>query len=592
MIVPMKKLFLIMPAQGAADAMRQVQGLGVLHVEHMQPPQEKSLALLREELALAEAALDVLRQYEPEHASSAAVPAVHAPPEEWRTQAHHLIDLHKRREQLLAYERQMDALLQQWQPWGDFSPEAVKELSGQGVYVRLYQIPQAQRGQVPPELLVREVFVSAGLVHAVIVGLAPFELPFREVALPKTGLARMREKRAEDARLIAWITGELNRSYSERAGFQAARESLSKQIEFAEALGGMEQQGALAYVRGYVPADTVARIQAEARAQGWGILAQDPGEEDSVPVLLKNPRWVTLIAPLFKLLEVVPGYRELDVSLPFLVFFSIFFGIIIGDAGYGLVYLLLTWWVHKKKGSRAADRTPFHLFYVLSTSAVVWGALTGTFFGQSWVAKLGFHGLVPALNDPKVMQTFCFFIGALHLSIAHGWRAVLKAPALQALAEVGWICVLWSVFFFARMLILSDPLPGFAVPLLYAGMALVVLFTSPQKNVLKGIGAGLGTLALSLMNNFTDVVSYVRLFAVGMAGLAIAETGNTMAAGLGAGWAAVVFGSLIIVIGHALNIVLGPISVLVHGVRLNVLEFSGHASVSWSGSAYRPLKKT
>jgi len=93
------------------------------------------------------------------------------------------------------------------------------------------------------------------------------------------------------------------------------------------------------------------------------------------------------------------------------------------------------------------------------------------------------------------------------------------------------------------------------------------------------------------MNNFTDVVSYVRLFAVGLAGVAIAETANSMAASLGTGFVAIIAGVLITVIGHSLNIILGPMSVLVHGVRLNVLEFSGHASITWSGVAYKPLEE-
>jgi V/A-type H+-transporting ATPase subunit I len=91
------------------------------------------------------------------------------------------------------------------------------------------------------------------------------------------------------------------------------------------------------------------------------------------------------------------------------------------------------------------------------------------------------------------------------------------------------------------------------------------------------------------MNNITDVISYVRLFAVGLATLAIAQTTNTMAAGLGNGLVALVGGIVILLIGHSLNVVLGIISVLVHGVRLNVLEFSGHAGVTWSGSAFEPF---
>jgi V/A-type H+-transporting ATPase subunit I len=274
-----------------------------------------------------------------------------------------------------------------------------------------------------------------------------------------------------------------------------------------------------------------------------------------------------------------------------LVFLSLFFGILIGDAGYGIVYLGLTAWFQKKKGRVPAVKQACLLMYVFSSCAVIWGVLTGTFFGQAWLKQRGIFGLDPALNDPRFMQTVCFMLGALHLSIAHGWRAVRKLPSLSALSDIGWICILWTAFFLAKALILGDAFPWEGKLLLISGLLLVVLFASPQRNVLKAIGSGLGTIALSLVNNFTDVVSYVRLFAVGLAGVAIAEATNAMAAGFGSGFLAAAAGVLVIVFGHALNIVLGPMSVLVHGVRLNVLEFSSHASVTWSGIAYAPLKE-
>ena len=223
---------------------------------------------------------------------------------------------------------------------------------------------------------------------------------------------------------------------------------------------------------------------------------------------------------------------------------------------------------------------------------MIWGLCTGTFFGQAWLLKAGYKPLVPALNDEKAMQGLCFLIGAVHLSIAHIWRAALKAPALNALADIGWICVLWACFFTAKLLILSETFPPFGIWLLSFGLALVVLFTDPQKNILKGIGAGLGTVALSLMNNFTDVVSYIRLFAVGLAGVAIADAFNAMAGNVGTqNVFSIILAVLIILVGHTLGAVLGPVSVLVHGVRLNVLEFSGHANISWSGQNYKPLKE-
>jgi V/A-type H+/Na+-transporting ATPase subunit I len=353
----------------------------------------------------------------------------------------------------------------------------------------------------------------------------------------------------------------------------------------------MGKEGAISYVTGYIPSDIEGHLVEKARSRKWGIVITEPSDDDNVPTLIRNPGWVNRIRPVLELLGITPGYRELDVSMLFLIFFSIFFGILIGDAGYGMVYILITLGLQKMMKPNSEMRTTFSLFYLLGSCAVIWGILTGTFFGQTWLQNLGFMPLVPQLNDANVMQSFCFFLGALHLSIAHAWQAYLKLPSLKALADVGWICVLWTAFFLARTLILGDAFPPWGIWLIAMGIVLVILFTSPQANILRGIGDGLATVALSLMNNFTDVISYVRLFAVGLATLAIAETTNTLSSGLGDGVAALAAGVVIILIGHGLNIILGPMSVLVHGVRLNVLEFSGHANVTWSGFTFEPLKE-
>jgi V/A-type H+-transporting ATPase subunit I len=314
-----------------------------------------------------------------------------------------------------------------------------------------------------------------------------------------------------------------------------------------------------------------------------------------VPTLISNPRWISIINPVFKFIEVIPGYRELDISLPFLVFFSIFFGILIGDAGYGLVYAFITFLFQQKARKKHKPTANFTIFYILSFCAVIWGLLTGTFFGHEWIVNAGYKPLVPALVDDKGLQRFCFFLGALHLSLGHAWRGLLKAPALSALGDLGWMCVLWAAFFIARFLILGDAFPSFGIWLLLAGVMLVIGFTNPQKNILKSAEEWIAwviALPLSFMNNFADIVSYIRLFAVGMAGVAIADAFNAMAASFGTGNVfLIIVAAAVALIGNAVSIVLGPVSVLVHGVRLNVLEFSGHVGVSWSGANYKPLKE-
>jgi len=254
-------------------------------------------------------------------------------------------------------------------------------------------------------------------------------------------------------------------------------------------------------------------------------------------------------------------------------------------------------WVGKsgaagQRGRRERGVAPFYLFYILSSSAIIWGLLTASFFGQEWLLERSLKPLLPALGDDKNVRTLCFFIGALHLSIAHIWRVLIQFPSPVALTDVGWISILWGAFFLAKVLILGAQMPVFGPWLIISGMALVVLFSNPRKNILKGISAGLGTLLLNVINNFTDVVSYIRLFAVGLAGVAVADAFNKMASGVGfKGIIPGLLSSFILLAGHGLNVLLGPMSVLVHGVRLNVLEFCTHLDIKWSGFPYKPLKE-
>jgi V/A-type H+/Na+-transporting ATPase subunit I len=593
MIVAMKKVSIICQNKDAAETVNSLRSLGVVHVEHQQVPQGSDIAALQEDIGLADAALGILSRYAPEHVEAVHAQKHHA---DWKVSSRHIVDLEKRLDQLREYSRALKVKISEWEQWGDGDPEKIESLSHRNIFIRFYQIPEKEIEALPVELIVRVISARGGIVNCAVISRQKKDLPYKEVLPPKVSLSAMRHKLEQDSTLETALTHDLVKHNAHRGIIQENKAMLEKELMFHQAIRGMGQQGMLAYLTGYAPFDSIDMLEMAARDHQWALSVIDPGAEDAVPTLLRNPQWVDRIKPIFSLLGISPGYHELDVSIVFLVFFSIFFGILIGDAGYGIVYMALTGLLHYKMKNNLAMKHVFPLLYLLSSCAIVWGILTGTFFGQAWLQNKGFVALVPQLNDSKIMQTFCFFLGAFHLSIAHSWRAILKLPSLSALADVGWICVLWVAFFMARTLILAEVFPAWGASLAYTGIGLVVLFTNPQRNMFKAIGEGLGTIALSLMNNFTDVVSYVRLYAVGLAGVAIAETTNSMAAGLGDGVTAavakallVVASAFIVLIGHSLNIVLGPMSVLVHGVRLNVLEFSGHASVSWSGFAYEPL---
>ena len=588
MIVPMKKATILFPEGEAAAAVASLRSLGVMHVEHQNPPEGRNIPLIQENVNLINAALDILEQAV---ASGQEIQPQEAVGGDWTATAAHITDLGKRREQLEALTRTITSQINKWVPWGDIDLGQVRQLREKGIRLALYQVPQKELGSFPDDVVVRKIFSAGDIAYCVAVSRRQFDTAFTEIIPPEEGLSALEGRLTKTAAAIGEVQAAIAWCTRYHDELVSIRKLLVKEIEFQQVLAGMGKEGAFGYVTGYIPFDVEQALIGEVKGRKWGILITDTSDGDNVPTLLRNPAWIDRIKPVFNLLGLTPGYRELDVSMLFLVFLSIFFGILIGDAGYGLVYILITFVLQKKMKETPELKTTFSLFYVLGLSAVIWGVMTGTFFGQTWLRDLGVQPLVPPLNDPNTMTTFCFFLGALHLSIAHAWRAALKYPSLKVLADCGYICILWGAFYLAKTLILGDAFPPLGIWLFAGGILLVILFTNPQRNMLRAIGEGLGTIALSLMNNITDVISYIRLFAVGLAGLAIAETTNNLASGFGEGIMAVIAGAAIILIGHGLNIILGPMSVLVHGVRLNVLEFSGHANVTWSGYTFEPLKE-
>src|SRR4030043_493161 len=451
MIVPMKKSSVIILAKDTQNCLIELRRLGVLHIEHHRAPQGKDITILKDEIILLNDALGLLLQTDPSCPSLAEDAEVKV--DDWKHIARYIIDIRKRIEQAEEYGRNLTIQMAQWEPWGDFDPEEIKKLREKGIFIKLYQVPYKNMKELPGDLAIKTIFIEKGIAHCLAVGQKEFSLSFKEISLPQMGIETMRKRLLEDKEVLKGLKEDLRRSCNYYQRLIEIKKKLGKEIEMQETMRGMGEAGELAYVTGYIPVDAVQDLSDLAKKESWGIYITDPDEKDLVPTLIRNKRWITTISPLFKMLEVIPGYRELDVSPLVLIFFSLFFAMIIGDAGYGLIFFSLTAFAHQKMGKKSADQNAFFLFYVLSSCTILWGLLTGTFFGQEWYLKAGLKPLIPALTNTKVLQTFCFFIGALHLSLAHLWRALLKFPALTVGAEIGWVCLFWACFFFGEKLV-------------------------------------------------------------------------------------------------------------------------------------------
>jgi V/A-type H+-transporting ATPase subunit I len=261
----------------------------------------------------------------------------------------------------------------------------------------------------------------------------------------------------------------------------------------------------------------------------------------------------------------------------------------------------------------------------------VWGSITGSWFGisaeylppflRSLIIPL-FNNSGPLAQFPPVLQKLfnlprevpagelktrwniqflCFTVAAIQLVWARGKNIRKLLPSLTALAQAGWLAMMVGLYFLVLFMLLGVALPPFAVWFIGGGLAFYFIFAEQNGgNFLVNIGKSFSnflSIFLNAVGSFADIISYIRLFAVGLAGSIIAQSVNSMAipsegfGGFGAGFVLRLTAALLILVfGHTLNFAMNALSVVVHGVRLNLLEYAGnHLGMEWSGYAYNPF---
>lgn len=590
MIVKMQKVTLLLFHKHVDSALGYLKGLGLMHIKHMKEPAADAISNCEHRLQIINRAINLLGDSKTQ---SQGLDKEHI-----SFYVKEVIILDRKKYELTALLKELQDKQVWFEEWGDVSSHSLDELRRSGVFVKLYIGTKNDLKNLPKDKLVYCLRKNRrGVYLAAFFSSKEESLDLEEIEVPSESLHSLQRKVIAVQKELEEIDKELAKASTYRGQFIEHKKDILKRLELYQVRFGMVHQEEIYCLQGFCPQESVPEISKVAKEQGWAIVSEEPVDEDEVPTLIRNPRWVKIINPVFNFMGTLPGYGEYDISFWFFLFFSLFFAMLIGDAGYGVIFLIATFFMRRK--FKKAPSEPFFLMYVLSTGTLIWGAVTGTWFGAEKIAQLPvFSYLVIGRIDSFVgsnqnfMIYLCFLIGAIHLTIAHGIVAFKYINSVLALAQVGWMLMIWAIFFIASNLVLGKVLPGFALNLGAIGVGLVVLFSNPRKNILKGIALSLAELPLKTISSFSDVVSYLRLFAVGYATVAVASTFNSMA--LGSGINNVLGGliaALILFFGHTLNMILGLMAVIVHGIRLNMLEFSGHLNMQWSGKEYKPFKE-
>ena len=340
----------------------------------------------------------------------------------------------------------------------------------------------------------------------------------------------------------------------------AADELLSEQLEKAEAPLKFASTQSSFLIKGWIPSEelskSIERLNKVSKNKIF-VHFEPAKKEDKVPVKLKNPRYATPFEFFIDLYS-MPTYREIDPTFFIFLTFPIFFGIMLGDIGYGIVSFMI-FWIFKKKMPKAKNF--FNILLLASFVTVLFGFLFGEFFGYEFI-----HPVISREHDMFKLLYIAIAIGIVHVNIglaagfineakSHGFMHAVYAKASWTILQVG--IALLALTYFGMIAI--SPLIG----AVFLALAILML--------LKGEGVkGL----IELPSILTNIMSYARLMAIGLSSVILAVIVNDSSKEFfHKGGFFILAGVLILIVGHAINIMLGLLGSFLHSLRLHYVEF-------------------
>ena len=643
MIEPMMKVSIVLLNKGKEESLKNLRKVGLVHLERLEGSSEKLNAFkeITSNTILDESLLSEIKLPKQKKGSD---PVDKLSNDEIVNLAGEIVAKYDRKKTLTEEITNDRNELERFVDWGEVNLKDFEYLAEKGIQLKMYEIPSEKYPLIDSAIetvLVNEdkktrrfLILNGGQ------GRPENLLPDAfEVSFPRMSTCDLENEIIKDSEEIEAIEEFYYKKAKYLPQIVAYRKALEADIEFENVNAGMEhesegQETDLAWVSGYVPKAEIENFKKACQENNWALAYEDADREDSeVPTKLKNNKFVSLVYPLTDFLGTVPGYNEYDISGWFLLFFSIFFGMIFGDGGYGLLVTIVALILMiKNKAAKKASSPFIGLMLLLGLSTVVWGTVTCTWFGidpsllPEWLTKASIPLISGAYTDviwqpfwvkgsdfgltkDQNLQIFCFALALLQLSIAHikaTKRNFQEKHGVKALGDIGSLMQLIGMLWMVLSMVVNSqvfpmlgnignvPIGKIEVSLIAVGFVLSFVFSNYEGSVGKSIlesCKNIISVLLGVVNVFSDIVSYIRLWAVGLAGAAISNTVNTLAGPI-LGHAILFLAAVLLLgFGHGLNMILNLLSVIVHGVRLNTLEFSQHLGVSWSGKKYQPFSE-
>ncbi|MBQ2367950.1 MAG: ATPase V [Bacteroidaceae bacterium] len=524
-------------------------------------------------------------------------------------------ELFKRQEKLQQEKLAVEKDIATMQVWGDFDNSVFDKLADAGYAIRFYQVREQAFDPAWSELYNAVVINNVGskcYFVTVTDKNLEFEIEAETARLSSSSLGKLKAEYEEILANIITVRDMLESCAEEYIPLlRAYGKQIQKNIEFSKVMldGEKLSDDKLVLLDGWVPEDSVADAKAflDGSSAFYEMRAAKRG--DNVPVKLKNNAFARMYEVLTKMYG-MPSGTDFDPTPIVAPFFSLFFAFCMGDAGYGLILILLGFLLKKKMGKEMAGM--MNLVITLGIFTTVIGALLGTFFGISLIGSdipeklksfivAGNVELFGSTYDKQMILALA--IGVVHISIAMTVKAINSTVFYgfkESLSAWGWWLVVVGGVVIGTLSFLSlipaEVSKWAFIAVGGLGAIGIYLLNNLKRNVFANVGAGLWDTYNMAAGLLGDVLSYIRLFALGLAGGMLGQTFNSLAMmvvdgqeGLGAVFGWVGFG-LIIIIGHTLNIAMSCLSAFVHPLRLTFVEYFKNAGYEGKGVEYKPFK--
>ena len=517
----------------------------------------------------------------------------------------------------------LQKVLEEWLPWGEFDCSTLQKLADSGVVLRYFTAQRSTYDRSVAEwsemFNISVVSEDSAAVRFVVIGDGSEEIAIdaQELKAPTQSntetKAQIEQNDAEIAAQYAVISAAADAKAEVEAEITALKRAM--QNVRIEATADKAAEGLLLVMEGWAEKETSAEVDKLLDEYPSVVyIKEDPTPEDETPVKLKNNRFARLFEMIGGLYA-LPKYGTLDMTPFFAPFYMLFFAICLNDAGYGAI-LLAAGIALAAKGGKGM-RQAAYLTMVCGGATTLFGLYTGSLFGLSIPQLMGYPNMadcpIPFLDFQGKFFTWSLALGVFQILLGMLLDIVFKARCFgitTVFGKLGWFIVLLSACLAGGLQMLDENwvIPGFTTSsvafyvAMGVGVLLMLVLNDVKRNPVINVASGLWDTYNNLTGLLSDVLSYIRLFAIGLSGGVLAQVFNSLAMGLtgldagiehfGVGTIFQIVGaSAILLIGHGINLFMSAISSFVHPMRLTFVEFYKNAGFEMTTRAFEPIKK-